>query len=117
MLSVFPDLLSFAILAPFIIRIFLGGYFLLSGLYTLRGIYAKEKTFFLPACAIPIMSVIGGALVLLGLYTQPAAILLALLSIYMARDSKNRITFLLLTGMALSLLFTGAGAFAFDLPL
>ncbi|MBI4117979.1 MAG: hypothetical protein HY455_00330 [Parcubacteria group bacterium] len=117
MLSVFPDLLSFAILAPFIIRIFLGGYFVVSGAYALRTAYAKDKNFISIANAVTVIGVVAGACVLVGLYTQLAAIALAVLSVYLARDKRERVTFLLLTGLALSLLFSGAGAFAFDLPL
>ncbi|MBI2047649.1 MAG: hypothetical protein HYT27_00770 [Parcubacteria group bacterium] len=116
MVSLFPDLLSFALVAPFIIRLCLGFYFLLYGLRLFKnspnitlGIHKGH--------ILGMLAFVGSILVLVGLFTQAAAILLALLSLYRIKRSQNKILYALLFGMALSLLFSGAGLFAFDLPL
>lgn len=116
MVSLFPDLLSFALIAPVIIRLCLGFYFLLYGLRLFKNspsiTLGISKGHVLGALAFA-----GSILVLIGLFTQGAAVTLALLSLYRIKRSQNKITYVLLLGMALSLLFSGAGLFAFDLPL
>ena len=116
MVSLFPDLLSFALIAPFIIRLCLGFYFLLYGLRLFKNspsiTLGINKGHVLGALAFA-----GSVLMLIGLFTQGAAVALALLSLYRIKRSQNKITYVLLFGMALSLLFSGAGLFAFDLPL
>lgn len=68
-------------------------------------------------CAVSAVSLIAGMLVFVGLFTQPAALVLAVISLARVRDKDDRLLYLLLFAMALSLLFSGAGFFAFDLPL
>lgn len=67
----------------------------------------------------------AGTLITLGLYTQLGAILLIILSIKMLiwrnrlqhPTIPSRLTYFLLLGIGMSLLITGAGVFAFDLPI
>lgn len=116
MVSVFPDLLAFSFLAPFILRVFLGFYFLYFGakiLKTSESVFSGVRT----EHVLGGISLIGGTFVLIGLFTQPAAGVLALISLYETKKPEHRVLYLLLFSMALSLLFSGAGFFAFDLPL
>ena len=119
MVNPFPDLLSFGILAPFIVRVFLGGYFLLYG-YALGHVLLKKKvdgSIFLHS-GIALFALFGGLSVLVGFLTQIGAILLLLLSAYLAYVKKDQASiFLSLFAISLSLLFSGAGALAFDVPL
>ena len=64
------------------------------------------------------VSLVGGLLVLAGFLTQIGTAVLLLLSAYLAYAKRGQTPiFLSLFAIALSLLFSGAGAFAFDLPL
>ncbi len=59
----------------------------------------------------------SGLFVLAGAFTQVAVLVLLGLLVYLLKTSRNRLSYILLFGMALSLLLSGAGIFAFDLPL
>jgi hypothetical protein len=120
MLNVFPDLLSFGLLAPFMLRLALVAFIVL--IYFLKsrpGNTNSEKVF-------SYIFLLAGAFLLLGIYTQIAAILTALLILIEAARSlilkqhkspEYRMLFLLAFFIALSLLFSGAGAAALDIPL
>ena len=72
-----------------------------------------------------IMEIIIGTLLTIGLFTQAGAILLMLLALKMLILRKhfdhstlpNRLTYLLFFAIGFSLFITGAGVFAFDLPI
>ncbi len=115
MVNIFPDLLTFGLLAPFIIRIFLGVYFILWGWSIVRKTEIGVSMF--PKKIIGVVGIIAGMLVALGLFTQIGALVLSALSLYFARHESNRLLYILLFGMATSLLFSGAGFLAFDFPL
>lgn len=117
MTSIFSDLLTFGLLAPFIIRVFLGLYFILWGWSTLRKRASNQNIAPFHKYFLSPLSLLGGFLVTVGLFTQVATFFLMGLSIYLFRKDQNHLVFILLFGMALSLLFSGAGFFAFDLPL
>ncbi len=114
-LSVFPQLLTFSLVAPLILR-FSVGLFILS-----RGWDRHKK----PYKFTSIVYAIAGALLILGLYTQIAAILaLIVLKFDFYTDKKtgkvSREKFILqviVNIIVISLLFTGPGFLAFDLPL
>jgi len=133
-LNVFPELLSFSFLAPMILRIVLGVITLNLGLLKwktererwnlfFKGFGATESGVFVTLFAL--IEIIGGVALILGLYTQMAALIFAVIGfveIYAEyKESalvKRNITFyILLFAIALSLLFTGAGAYSLDLPL
>ena len=71
------------------------------------------------------VEIIGGLLVLFGAYTQLAALVLAVISIsemlveYEEESILKRdfIFYLMLSAICVSLLFTGAGLFAIDIPI
>ncbi|TSC84514.1 MAG: putative oxidoreductase [Parcubacteria group bacterium Gr01-1014_17] len=134
MLSVFPDLLAFGLFAPFLLRATLGLVFISFGKFKLgRG--RTEKTAFFEslgwkpgsyvAATLGIIEIAVGVLLLIGLYTQIAALVAAIISLgalILKRKTTNGIEsssgFLtLLCIISLSLLVSGAGFFAFDFPL
>lgn len=134
MLNPFPDLLTYGLLAPFILRLVAGLVFVNLGLATFK----NEKQSWLTSLStlrvprpdlavkiIGLLEILGGAMLVLGFYTQVAALALALLTfaeIYVEyRDpailKRNFVFYLMLLTITLSLLVSGAGAFAIDLPL
>jgi uncharacterized membrane protein YphA (DoxX/SURF4 family) len=121
-LSLFPSLLSYERIAPFIIRVVLGITLIWFGYYKLkkRGQSSGSNSALYGA-----VEVITGIFLVIGLYTQLAALINALILViklgFKAREGKflsDGINYyILLLAMAISLLFLGAGAYAFDLPL
>jgi hypothetical protein len=115
MLSLFPTLLDFPLFAYFILRIALAYYF---------GLIAKARMKKSHAF-VAVFEVVVTIMVAVGLYTQGALLaLMALLIIESAIDRKENLfdrqsahMRTILGCIALALMFLGAGAFAFDLPL
>jgi uncharacterized membrane protein YphA (DoxX/SURF4 family) len=134
MLSVFPDLLAFGLFAPFLLRATLGLVFISFGKFKLGRGRAEKTAFFeslgwkpgsYVAATLGIIELAVGILLLIGLYTQLAAlaaVLILLIALILKRKTASGIEsgtgFLtLLFIIALSLLVSGAGFFAFDFPL
>ncbi|MFH1473254.1 MAG: DoxX family protein [bacterium] len=134
MLNPFPELLTFATMGPFMLRVVLGLIFLELGLLKFRGekqrwIASFDTLNLYPAELLvafyALLQMVGGLMLVLGLYTQIAALLFVVFSgtelfvEYKAREILKRdlVFYLLLFTISLSLLLTGAGAFAFDIPL
>jgi len=134
MLSIFPDFLTFWLVAPFLLRIaagFIFIYFGISKIYKER----KNKIEFFKKIGfgagviffwiVSLIELIGGALLVVGLFVQPTAIVLSIImigaiyaKIRQPKLLKNTVEFfILLFAVLLSLLFLGSGFFAFDLPL
>ncbi len=134
MLNPFPDLLVYSLLAPFILRIVAGVIFIDLGVLAFK----KEKFGWIntlsvlripnPKVALKVLGaveVVAGIMLLVGLYTQVAALVLALLTFaetYVeyrepAILKRTLIFYILLLAITLSLLLSGAGAFAIDIPL
>lgn len=118
MTNPFPILLIFGLLAPLLLRVTLGLTFIHFG-----GKHIKSKKSRL--LALGIIEIIGGALLVIGLYTQIAALVFSvILGVELIKKIKNRefLTdgvnyYLLLFVIAVSLLLSGAGLFAIDYPL
>ena len=133
MLNPFPDLLVYGIFAPTLIRVALGAALLYMGVEHYRS--RKVVTGLLSplmgraaagiALLLAVSDVVVGALLVVGAWTQIAALFAILFSgkSLLIRKSLHAIlplsrgTYALLVGMGLSLLLSGAGGFAFDLPL
>ena len=135
MLNLFPELLTYSLLAPFILRVVLG--FTLINLGLLKLGTEKENWQFLienfvskkfSSSIIKIVAVVeitGGFLLILGMYTQVLALIFsALILIHLLLDIKeeslvkrNLVFYLLILAISISLLFSGAGAFAVDLAI
>ena len=134
MLSIFPDLLAFGLLAPFLLRVVLGFIFVRFGLHKLGRGRAEKSAFFESIGCRPgsyfafgfgIIEFAAGLLLIIGLYAQIAALAAAFISLgalflkkrNSAQIESSRGFLALLFIISLSLLVLGAGLFAFDLPL
>jgi uncharacterized membrane protein YphA (DoxX/SURF4 family) len=120
MLTPFPGLLTWGLLSPLIIRITLGVILTYWGYKALRdtsGTTNKKVT--------GIVDVVVGLMCIVGFYTQIAAMIAALgLIIRIIERIKNKAFltdginyYLIVLVLALSLIVTGAGLFAFDIGL
>ncbi|MBI4155647.1 MAG: hypothetical protein HY507_00255 [Candidatus Zambryskibacteria bacterium] len=114
-LTIFPALLTFGLIAPLLLRLSVGILRLFAG-------YARYHKKFR---WLSIFYAISSLLLIIGLYTQIAAIVAILLIIFDYYTEKksgkisreqNLLTILMLI-ILISLLFTGPGFLAFDLPL
>jgi len=133
-LNTFPDLLTYSMLSPFILRVVLGLIIINLGNLKLgkehvawqelfETINLHPSKFFVKTLAF--IEIIGGIMLVVGTYTQLTSIIFAILffceAVLEYRDpnlEKRNFTFyLLMFTISLSLIFLGAGAFAFDLPL
>lgn len=134
MLSVFPNLLTYQLLAPFILRLVVGLIFLDLGYLKLTKEKESWNLFFKTIHFQPtivfvmifaIIEIVGGLFLISGFLTQLVALIFAIILFAEAyieiRDSqlikRDIVFYLLLLIICISLLFLGAGAFAFDLPL
>lgn len=114
-LAIFPQLLTFGLLAPLLLRLGVGALILFFGWNR----YKKSQTL------LAIIYWIVSALLVVGLYTQVAAILgivINKIEVYPKWKHRNLtkegFALYALAGLIfLSLLFTGPGFLAFDLPL
>jgi uncharacterized membrane protein YphA (DoxX/SURF4 family) len=134
MLTVFPELLNYHLLAPFILRVVLG--FVLFNLgyqkfkseriqweNTFDALRLKPKGGLVTIFAS--IEILGGLALIAGFYTQIAALVfvaITFMELYIEQREeallkRDVVFYLLLLAIAASLLFTGAGFFAFDLPL
>ena len=132
--NIFPELFNYSIIAPFISRVVLGLIFLNLGSLKL----GKEKPGWIASMNIlnlrpagfftsllGIIEIIGGLLLIAGAYTQLTALILGVIALielfieYREESILKRdfVFYLLLTAICTSLLLTGAGLFAVDMPL
>lgn len=134
MLNPFPELLTYSMLAPFILRVIVGLVFIDLGILIFKGEKQRWVISF-KALQIPkpeigvkilgVLEIVCGAIIFVGLYTQIGALILAVLTLiegYLEyRDpsilKRSLLFYVMLCAILLSLLFSGAGAFAFDIPL
>jgi len=134
MLNVFPDLLTFGFFAPFLLRLALGVLFFDFGRHTLTKGRAQHGLLFEAlglkqgtryALVLGVLEIVLAILLVIGLYTQIAAVgtlVLSLFAYYLKGNHGQHIEhrrhlFFLTVIISLSLLLSGAGAFAVDLPL
>ncbi len=134
MLSVFPNLLTYGLLAPFILRVVVGVIFLELGYLKLgkeksawnlffQTIHFKPSSVYVTILAL--IEIVAGAFLVVGYLTQVAALVMAIILFAEAyvelRDGallkRDIVFYTLLLVICVSLILTGAGAFAFDLPL
>ncbi len=121
MLNPFPSLLDFSLLAPLLVRVALGFVFLHLA-YSALPHYKKMVWL---VVLLEILAALAGIALIVGLFTQVASLLAALISLAFSLFPKQtalpftveKRLALLLFAISLSLLFSGAGLFAFDLPL
>src|SRR3989344_6325252 len=134
MLNPFPELLYLSLLGPFILRVILGLIFIDLGLLKLKGekerwlaifetVGLRPNTFFVPLYGL--LQIAGCIMLIVGFWTQVAALGFAISSgieLYVEwRDKeilkRDFVFYLLLFVISVSLLVTGAGAYAIDIPL
>ena len=131
-LNTFPELLTFGILAPLILRVVLGfiaidlGY-LKIGKEKLRWQKLFELIHFHPGKyfvkALAYVEILGGLMLILGGYTQIVAIVFSVMFLCEAiieyreetLEVRNLPFYVLMFAISLSLIFSGAGAFALDI--
>ncbi len=119
MLSIFPSLLVFQIFSPLLLRLTLGIIFTYWAYKRFRSHDEKNDI------ALGVLELVIGIMFILGLYTQVAALIsLIIFLVYIIYKIKNHqfLTdgvnyYLILLIISLSLLLTGPGIWAFDLPL
>ena len=133
-LNTFPQILTFGILAPLILRVVIGFIALDLGYLKLnkeKALWAElfETIHFKPAHVfvkiLAFIEIIGGLMLLLGAYTQIVAIVFAVVYFCEAvleyrqevLEARNLPFYILMFAISLSLIFTGAGAFGLDIPM
>ncbi len=120
MLSLFPSLYQYELVAPLLIRIVLGGVFLHWAYREMRTSSSGSTT-----KLVGIVEGIAGILLIVGFWTQGAALfaLIDLIVRTFGRMQKRAFLtdginyYLILLVLAISVLVLGAGLLAFDLPL
>jgi uncharacterized membrane protein YphA (DoxX/SURF4 family) len=133
MLNTFPGLLTFSLLAPFIIRLTVGFVFLNFGYQKLKNHSASLPTFeaigLRPAAAFVrifgLLELVAGGFLIAGFLSQISALVAGAISIGVVIIKTKRPDlfvnsrgfFFLLFILSLSLTLTGAGFWSFDLPL
>ena len=134
MLSVFPSLLILGIFAPFILRVTVGAYFLYTGAKHLKGEQENSVKEFTKKCGsfakpfvivTALVEIVIGFSLIVGFLTQVMALLgmiymLKLLwfkNEYPLSIRRERIFYIVMFAVLVSLLLTGPGVFAIDLPL
>jgi len=141
MLSIFPELLPFALFTPTIIRVVIGFVLVYLGVLTL---FKKRKIFtqklisfkypfpFVMVWFIGVLEICIGCLLIIGLLMQAIVMVAAYLFINIGIiDSKGRVSnldddkifgfswllYVVLIIISISLIFSGAGFLAIDLPI
>lgn len=121
-LSLFPSLLSFGLLAPLLLRLTLGVIVLFWGY---NGVKLGKSKSDVTKISFSVLDLIVGALLIIGLFTQLAALVAAIIfAVKLVNKARSKALFtdgvnyyFILFIIALALVFSGAGFFAFDLPL
>ncbi|KKT83353.1 MAG: DoxX family protein [Candidatus Giovannonibacteria bacterium GW2011_GWC2_44_9] len=133
MLSILPQLLDFQFYVPLLLRLALGAIFLAHGWQKLRSDKIQlagwlESMKFKPgefwAWVVTLVECLGGIALVVGLFMQLTALILAIqfivIILYIKRGQKFiggwEFDFLIFTAL-IALLVLGPGAWAFDLPL
>lgn len=134
MLNLFPELFTYQLVAPVILRVVLGiivinlGYLKLSSererwVTSLKTLHIEPAKFFVKILAYA--EIIGGCLLIIGLYTQLVALIFVVIfgaeAYFESKEDlffkRSFVFYLLLLAISASLLFLGAGFYAIDIPL
>jgi len=126
-LNPLPELLSFTSLAPLLLRVVIGVYFLEQFSAIVHTKYIQKKNTEIKNIFKYLVGgkTLGAIAVIIGLYTQIAVLILIVLTIidivFEQKSGKLKKTklqfYLFIIAILLSLLVTGAGFFAIDIPL
>ena len=120
MLSVFPGLLSYQMFSPLLIRLVLASILIF---WSYRVLFQSKPK--IDGKIIALIEGVSGILLIIGLYTQIAALVVVIYFVFKlfqkykegALLTKGINYYLILLVLAISLLLTGPGAWAFDFPL
>lgn len=132
MQSIFPYLLSWSLVVPFILRIVGGSYFIYFGYKGMTSEWQHKLVFFREmnfkpyhfyAYVITVLELLGGIMLLMGFMTQLIALIFLIICIVslvteksgIATINRNLNTYILLATIMLSLFIMGAGYYAIDL--
>lgn len=133
MFNPFPELLDLAYLAPFILRLGFGLVLFITSFHQLldrhdelsarfKEVWPKNGTNILWIASV--VEIVVGLSFIAGFYTQIAALVGIIFSItaitykkYRQATTRDLVFYILMLVISLSLIVTGAGIFAFDLPL
>ncbi len=126
MFAVFPAMLVYYLFGAFVLRMAAAisiFYFAKQHVSLARKSDTQKLKY--ASCILAAIEVVVGVLLFVGLYTQVAAIAGMLIAVILKAlsfgksplASYSKVTYFLLFMVCFSLLFLGAGAFAFDLPL
>lgn len=110
MLSIFPNLLTYGLVAPTLLRLVASVMLAQHGYHSTRMSEVKRRW-------AGGGELIAALLIFIGLWTQPAALIMAILILVRPDKQVPTAQRLLMVAILLSLLFTGPGFWAFDLPL
>lgn len=129
MLSIFPELYNYSHIAPFLLRLAVGVFFIISGF---RGFFIaasgeiQTKEGLIIPKIMGILELVSGALLLVGLFVQPTAIAVSIMLIaavifktkpgFSGIYDRHEFRFILLA-VLLSLIVSSPGIFSIDLPL
>ncbi len=114
LLSLWPSLFDYSFFAPLLLRVVLGAILILSARTRTLGVGTSLTSSVLGGG----IQIIGGVLLIVGLFTQPVAVVLGLyLLIEAIRAKKLSAESALIVVILLALLLLGPGAYALDLPL
>ena len=125
MLNPFPQLLDFSFAAPLLVRVAVAVVFLHVCYPTVLFFLPHKKTLPSPPRVWSVAVAVGSLVLIVGLYVQIASLVLCTataialvfkkhLAVPLCTDTRLLV---LLFVLSLSLLFSGAGLFAFDVPL
>ncbi|MCK5285650.1 MAG: hypothetical protein KAJ58_00265 [Candidatus Pacebacteria bacterium] len=122
MLNTFPDLLTLSFIAPLILRIFLGIYLIKNGW---KEISTYKNRNFSYIRLFKLLKVLGAFLLILGFLTQITSLFLMLIILFDISfkiknnklEKKELDLYIIIFGVLLSLILSGAGFLAIDIPL
>lgn len=121
----FPSLLVYSFFVPTMLRLVLGIFIIMRTTFKERvdGVESPNPVNSL-VLVVRIINAVAALFIIIGLYTQIAAILLSLhfiISFFRPRlffqHELSRAELILILAISISLIFSGAGAFAIDYPL
>jgi uncharacterized membrane protein YphA (DoxX/SURF4 family) len=121
MLSLFPRLLDFSFFATGLLRVWLALAILILGIQIIK---SRDLDNTRPYWPIGVISILSGILVLIGMFTQGAVLVILLILFWLIyikkegsfnNDLSNKKYLGSLFVISLAILCLGAGAFAFDL--
>lgn len=120
MLNTFPNLLTYGLFAPLLLRLALGIFLVFTSYKSLRGQISNISR------GAEIVLAIAGVFIVIGLFTQVMALLVLIISaatfvykwkVVKSLLEKDIMLYVFVIVISISLMLSGAGFYAIDLPL